>query len=254
MLFFTLTTLKSPEFCIFLQIFLCFFSLLSLFYFWGEKGILAYVILAVVAANIQVLKVADFFNGTAALAQGTIVFCSIFWAFDLLVEHFGTQSAKDVLWLSFLLPFVFTLWMLLTIILPPTQLKGNLLIQNAMETLFWPQPRLMIASLCAYFVAQGSDIWVFATLKKVFKRRFLGMRGLLSSLFGTCLDHIVFTILAFRFFTDTPLTWTILLKAYLLGGYGLRLSLTIFSPLALYAARILGSKMPNHHKATKKVL
>ena len=233
---------------LFFQLLACFVALLLFFHFWGKKGLLTYVLLATLAANLQVLKVALVANGTLQMAQGTLVFCSVFWAFDLLVEHYGAKEAVQVLWLSFIAPVVFVAWMLLTIVLPPAPYAENLTVQQAMEVLFWPSPRLLTASLLAFFLSQGIDICVFQRLKKRFKGRFLGFRGLLSTVIGTCIDHVAFSYLAWRLLASQPLSWQLLCEAYLFTGYGLRLALTAGSPLVLYAARALTSRRSSTHK------
>jgi uncharacterized integral membrane protein (TIGR00697 family) len=79
-----------------LMVFLIFaivnFALITVaFRFWGKRGILAYIILSVIAANLQVNKgvVFDFGFFQLEATLGNVMFAGIFLATDLLNEKYG---------------------------------------------------------------------------------------------------------------------------------------------------------------------
>jgi len=226
--------LDLSYFYFFLQIFFSFLFIIFLFHNNGALGIIVYSSLAAVVANIQVLKVVNF--GTFEMAEGTIVFCSLFWASDLLTEFFGPRTAFKALWLSFGSVILVMIWMTLTLWMPVIPSIEGAAVQAAMETLFQPSLRLFAASLGAYAISQTLDILILHKLKTRLKGSYLGMRGLLSTLIATCVDHSVFSFLAFRLLPEIPVPWTLFLHAYLLNGIGLRLLLSLGSPLILWTA------------------
>lgn len=200
---------------------------------------MAYVIIGTTVANIQVLKVASFtpffVNHPIHLALGTTVFCSLFWAMDLLTEIVGARKALSVLWLSFVCTALVALWMNLAIAMPPAHFPENLTTHTAMQRLFRPTPILLCSSILAYLASQTLDIVVFAHLKAHTGGRYLGLRSLISSILATFLDHLLFSWLAFRLLPAVPIPFGLWLDAYLLNGYGLRLFLAAFSPVVVYS-------------------
>src|ERR1700679_1491336 len=76
-------------------------TILGLWRFFGIQGLYLYNILAVVIANIQVLKVSPFFLSPHPVALGTMLFSTTFLVSDILTEHHGTRIAKKGIILSF---------------------------------------------------------------------------------------------------------------------------------------------------------
>jgi Uncharacterized conserved protein len=78
----------STEIVWFILLFFCFFSILIFLKIFGYIGLYIYSAVAVIAANIQVLKIVDFFYSPEPVALGTILFASIFLCTDILSEIF----------------------------------------------------------------------------------------------------------------------------------------------------------------------
>ena len=53
-----------------------------------------YTVIAVIGANIQVLKIVDFPFFSNPIALGTILFASTFLTTDILTEYYGSKFAK----------------------------------------------------------------------------------------------------------------------------------------------------------------
>jgi len=58
-------------------------------------------------------------------------------------------------------------------------------------------PRIAFASLVAYLISQSHDVWFFAKLKKMHKKKHLWLRNNLSTLTSQLLDNTIFTLIAF---------------------------------------------------------
>ena len=85
----------------FIFLIFCFLAILIFLKLFGEVGIYVYTSIAIIAANIQVLKIVDFpfFNNPIAL--GTILFSSTFFATDILAEYYGTKYARKNILIGF---------------------------------------------------------------------------------------------------------------------------------------------------------
>lgn len=233
--FLLLNSVKTSESLALLTLLLSACALLGFFFFFGLRGLVAYIVAGTFVANVQVLKIALFHEGQLPLVQGTFVFGSLFWTFDMIVEFYGAKAAYQILWLSFLSFALVTIWMLLTIAMPVS--PESFVTQRALEVVFLPAPRLFLASVLAYLVSQSLDIWIFSGLARVTSKRFLGARGFFSSAIATMVDHLLFSWLAWRLFAAEPVPWPLFWQTYVLTGYGLRLILALGSPVLLYAGR-----------------
>ena len=101
------------------QIVFCYFSILGALKFFGKTGIYVYVALAIILANIQVLKVIEFPFFPEPMALGTILFISIFLCTDILNEYFDKQSATKCIYLGISAYLFSTIIMFMTISLKP---------------------------------------------------------------------------------------------------------------------------------------
>jgi hypothetical protein len=82
------------------QIMFCYFSILLSLKFFGKTGIYVYVAIAIILANIQVLKVVNFPFFPEPMALGTVLFISIFLCTDILNEYFDKKSATKCIYLG----------------------------------------------------------------------------------------------------------------------------------------------------------
>ena len=73
--------------------FVCFTSILIFLKIFGYVGLYIYTAIAVVVANIQVLKLVDFFYSPEPVALGTILFASTFLCTDILSEYFDKKKS-----------------------------------------------------------------------------------------------------------------------------------------------------------------
>ena len=62
----------------------CFSSILVFLKIFGYIGLYIYTAIAVIAGNIQVLKIVDFFYSIEPVALGTILFASTYFCTDIL--------------------------------------------------------------------------------------------------------------------------------------------------------------------------
>ena len=196
-------------------VFLFDFAFLMLVYkFLGKKGLYAWVVMATVIANIQVIKVIKLFGITATL--GNVLYASIFLATDILSENYSKRDAALAAVIGFVSMLALPLLMTLSLLFTPGEGDFS---QEALKTLFGVVPRVVAGSAVAYIVSQIHDVWSYHAIKnKAPSTKMLWLRNNGSTLVSQLLDTLIFTTIAFyglypmRIFIEIVVT-TYLLKA-----------------------------------------
>ncbi len=232
----------SSESLSFLTFLVCSVSILFLLRWFGAAGLYVYNALAIVVANIQVLRLADFAFSPEPVALGTVIFSTTFLVSDILTEHYGPQSARHSLWLSFLAQILVTLWMVITLGHPPLQTntltpdiadvyKAN---DQALLQIFAPSFRLLFASLIAYAISQICDIWLFQKIRTLSQGRFVWLRQNLSTALSGLLDNFTFGLIAWVILSPTPLSLSLFLSSFVIASYLLRTAVNLAGTPIMY--------------------
>ena len=120
---------------------------------------------------------------------GTILFPLSYIFGDILTEVYGFKRSRRVIWLGFFSALLMSLILYVVQILPPASDWHN---QQAFESVLGFVPRIVIASLIAYFIGEFSNSITLSVLKIKTKGRFLWMRTIFSTIIGEGIDTIVF--------------------------------------------------------------
>lgn len=186
--------------------------LLAMYKFMGKVGLFAWIPLATILANIQVLKTVEILGMTATL--GNVAYASIFLATDILSENYGKSSAKLAVILGFICMIATSVIMNLTMRFIPAQ--GDLA-HESISKIFSVMPRVALASLIAYMISQMHDVYSYHYWKKLKPGMTnLWIRNNLSTIVSQFLDSLVFTTIAFYGLYPTGTFISILLSTYLL--------------------------------------
>lgn len=214
---------------------------------FGEAGLYVYVVVAILGANIQVLKAVRFAVYPEPVALGTVLFSTTYLATDVLAERYGPESARRAVALGFAGYLLFTVVMVLTIGYAPlsaaeagSEMAWALANHEHIAALFMPAPALFAAGMTAYLASQLHDVWLFDLLKRVFRGRLLWLRNNLSTLVSAMIDNLTFSVLAWIVFAAHPLPWKTVLLVYVLGTYWLRVLVAILDTPVIYLARKWG--------------
>jgi len=222
--------------------------MLGLFYFFGKSGLYVYMGVALIAANLQVLKGAQFSFFPYPIALGTEIFSSLFLASNILNEHFGQKAAQKGIWLSFCASLLMTLLMFLTIGIKPLSLSPGenyySLADNHyhLKALFTPTLALLSASLLSYLMSQYTDVWLFRFFRQKTAGKLLWLRTILANLTSALIDNSIFSIFAWIIFASPPLSFKTVLFSYILGTYGLRVILTTLNTPFIYLSSLIMRK------------
>ena len=230
------------------QIIFCYLSILLSLKFFGKTGIYVYVAIAIILANIQVLKVVDFPFFPEPMALGTVLFISIFLCTDILNEYFDKKSATKCIYLGITAYLFSTVLMFLTISMAPINpdeypaWSWSYGMHESIMTIFLPQFPIIVGSICAFFISQKIDIFIFSYLKN--KNTNLWFRNNASTIVSQFIDNIIFSVLAFNILSSNPVPLFDLIISYGIGIYLLRILLSLFDTIFIYLAKIfLPSKL-----------
>ena len=179
---------------------------------FGPVGLYAWMAMACIVANIQVVKVVEIFGLTATL--GNIVYASSFLATDILSENHGKKAAGRAVHIGFFSLVMMTILMNMALWFEPAAADFS---QKALETIFGFMPRIVLASLSAYLLSQWHDVAAFHFWKRIRPgRRYLWLRNNASTMISQLIDTTVFCTIAFAGVFEPREFWSIFITTYVL--------------------------------------
>ena len=242
-------SIQTTEIVWVIMLLLCFCTILVFLRFFGYVGLYVYSAIAIIAANIQVLKQVNFdifssinekiipFYEPNPIALGTILFASTFLCTDILSEYYGKDKAKTNVLIGFSGFLFMTILMLITIGIQPMDDEWGKNVQNSLATLFTPMSSIFVASMIAYLVSQYFDIWLFSYLKKITTDKFLWLRNNISTVLSSLIDNTVFSLFAWIILNPNPFPLNDVIMTFILGVYLLRVFIAILDTPFIYLAK-----------------
>jgi uncharacterized integral membrane protein (TIGR00697 family) len=132
--------------------------------------------------------------GTLTFGAGVLFFPVSYVFGDILTEVYGYARARKVIWSGFA-GLAFASFMAAVVVaLPPAPFWHH---QDAYEIAFGSAPRIVIASMVAYFCGEFVNSFVLAKMKLITQGRWLWTRTIGSTIFGEAVDSALFYPLAF---------------------------------------------------------
>lgn len=188
-----------------------FVGILMFYRYFGKTGLYIWTAIAAIIANIQVVKTVELFGFVATL--GNIVYGTTFLVTDILSENHGKKEARKAVFVGFASLITMTILMQLAIMFKPDASDFS---QEALTTIFSFMPRIVIASLTAYWLSQLHDIWAYHLWKNKFpQKKFLWMRNNFSTMISQLIDSVVFCFIAFWGVFELDIFWSILWTTYI---------------------------------------
>lgn len=130
---------------------------------------------------------------------------------DVLTEVYGFRKARLAIWLGFAANFIMALVFILVISLPSPSFWEH---EAAYRTVLGFAPRIVLASLIAYFAGEFSNSVVLSRLKIATRGRWLWTRTIGSTLIGQGIDTTVFMSIAFVGLYSTDIFMGMVLVQY----------------------------------------
>ena len=248
---------QNTEVVWFMMLILCFLSILVFLRLFGYVGLYVYSAIAIIAANIQVLKQANFnffssinekiipFYEPSPIALGTILFASTFLCTDILSEYYGKEKARKNVLIGFCSFFLMTILMLVTIGIQPAEDEWVSMVQESLAILFTPMTSIFVASMIAYLISQYFDIWFFSYLKTVSSNKLLWLRNNVSTAVSSLIDNTIFSIFAWIILNPNPFPLSDVIMTFILGVYLLRVFIALLDTPFIYLARYFIPKEKN---------
>jgi hypothetical protein len=235
-----------PEYVWLLMLIVCFGTILLMLRLFGEVGLQVYVVVAIIGANIQVLKVVKFAVYSEPVALGTVLFATTYLCTDILTEHYGRAAAQKTVLLGFAAYLFSTVVMILTLGFPPLTVEQAgesmtwaLPLHDHIAALFTPAPALFAAGMTAYLASQFHDIWLYNLVRRATGGRWLWLRNNASTAVSSLIDNTIFSVLAWVVFAADPLPWSTVIFTFILGTYWLRLLVAAMDTPILYLSRLV---------------
>lgn len=157
-----------------------------------REGVIAWVAIATVLANIITAKNAMIFGLSTAI--GTVMFASTFLATDILSECYTKEDAKKAVYIGLFSNVVLISATQIALRYIPSPFDYA---NDAMNTLFALNLRISVASAAMYFVANMADVYIFNKLKEKMNGRALWLRNNVSTILCNCIENFGFIGLAF---------------------------------------------------------
>lgn len=176
-------------------------------YFDIILGIFVAVLLISNVASAKITQIGPFtFDG------GTILFPVAYIFGDILTEVYGYKRSRRVIWTGFLAALLMAAVFILVGKLKPAEGWEN---QAAYEAILGWTPRIVFASLVAYFAGEFSNSYTLAKMKVATSGKWLWMRTIGSTLIGEGIDTILFVLIAFWGVLEPSLIITIIISNYI---------------------------------------
>ena len=165
---------------------------------FGKTGLYVWSAIGATLANIEAMKMVDMFGLSVTL--GNALYASNFVITDILSENYSKEEANKAVNIGL---FTTIIWVLATQLILKFEPNSIDFINNSLIELFGFMPRIAIASIFTYAVAQKIDVvlyhkvWRFT--EKIFKDKNKGLwlRNNISTLTSQFIDTTVFTLIAF---------------------------------------------------------
>ena len=165
---------------------------------FGKTGLYAWSAIGATLANIEAMKMVDMFGLSVTL--GNALYASNFVVTDILSENYDKESANKAVNIGL---FVTVIWVLATQLILKFEPNSIDFINGPLNEVFGFMPRIAMASIFTYAVAQKIDVVLYHKVwektNKTFKdaNKGLWLRNNISSFTSQFIDTTIFTLIAF---------------------------------------------------------
>ncbi len=131
---------------------------------------------------------------------------------DIFTEVYGYGASRRAIWTGFIASAFMSVFGMIVVALPPAPDWHD---QEAFATIFNFVPRMVAASLIAYWCGEFVNAFVMARMKLVTEGRHLWMRTIGSTVAGQLVDTIIVMVIAFGGSLSWGLVFTLIYSGYL---------------------------------------
>jgi len=132
---------------------------------------------------------------------------------DVLTEVYGYARARRVVWAGFAAVGFMAFMSWVVVAMPPAPGWDG---QSAYEAVFGLTPRIVLASMIAFWAGELANAFVMARMKVATKGKHLWTRTIGSTILGQGVDSLIFYPIAFLGIWTTTQVFTVLVTNYIL--------------------------------------
>ena len=184
--------------------------------------ITAAIVATLLISNIAATKLVQI--GPIITDGGTLLFPLAYIFGDVLTEVYGYKASRRVIYTGFFWMLVAAVCFQLVAIAPAAPEYTN---QDSFVAILGQTPRILIASLMAYFAGEFTNSYILAKMKVWMQGRTLWTRTIGSTIAGQAVDTALFTLIAFAGIFTAGTLWSTFIS-----GYVLKVSIeALFTPI-----------------------
>ena len=176
-------------------------------YFDIILGLFVAVLLISNVASSKILKL-----GPLTFDGGTILFPISYIFGDILTEVYGYANSRRVIWTGFIAALLMSVIFIIVGKLPPAPGWND---QDAYQKILGLTPRIVIASLLAYFSGEFSNSYTLAKMKILTRGKWLWTRTIGSTIIGEGVDTLLFVTIAFFGVLPNSLLISVIISNYI---------------------------------------
>ena len=172
--------------------------------------IMAFFVAVVIISNIASSKIMKL--GPFTFDGGTILFPLAYIFGDILTEVYGYKRSRKVIWTGFFMIILMAIVFAIVGYLPAAAGWNN---QQSYDSILGVVPRIVLASIIAYFAGEFSNSYILAKIKVMMKGKMLWVRTIGSTIVGEGVDTLLFVLIAFWGVLPTSLLIAVIISNYI---------------------------------------
>lgn len=170
----------------------------------------AVLIISNLASSAKIVTLGPFtFDG------GTLLFPLSYIFGDILTEVYGYSVSRRVIWIGFAAAALFSITVWIVGLLPAEAEWSARAGMDAYNAILGSTPRIVIASLIAYWAGSFTNAFVLAKIKVATQGKWLWLRTIGSTIAGELVDTLLFVLIAFAFDMSGAVLFSIFLSNYI---------------------------------------
>ncbi|MDR2616072.1 MAG: queuosine precursor transporter [Oscillospiraceae bacterium] len=184
---------------------------------FGERGVVAWIVIATILANIEVLVLVRAFGMEQTL--GNALFASTFLATDILSELYGKKAASRAVNIGVFASVCFLALSQSWLLYAPSESDWA---SAPIREIFANTPRLIFVSLIVYVISQKLDVILYHKLWELTERRLGNKKGMLwlrnnaATLISQLVNAALFNLGAFWGVYDAGTLASIVVSTYVI--------------------------------------
>lgn len=150
--------------------------------------------------------------GPFTLSGAQLLFPITYIFGDVFTEVYGYAGSRRAIWIGFGSSALMAVMGMITVALPPHPDWHN---QEAFAIVFGFVPRIVVASLIAYWAGEFANSFVLSKMKVLTEGKYLWMRTVGSTVVGQGVDTVIVIVLAFAGRESLATIGNLILSGYL---------------------------------------